>query len=206
MEANINFALFAPIMRLFSLKQQKTIFTISLFLIFILCFRFYYKPNKHSEVVKEEIAIEVSGEVKRPGIYLFNSPPTLKEAIEMAGGLKEKALIDSSSSKEILEPGTLINVKRESPQEIKIKIGKMEAQKLILFSIPIDLNKASPKDLCLIPEIGESIAQEILSYRRKIGKFRSIDELKNVKGIGEIKFLSIKNYFSIAGVRQIHQN
>ncbi len=192
-------------MKYFSLAQQKTIFIIALFLIFIISIRFYHTTHIPQYVVHKEIAIEVSGDVKRPGIYLFNSQPTLGEAIQMAGGFKEAVFFDPSLSQEILESGTLVRVQKESPREMKIKIEKMEAQKLILFSIGLDLNRVSSKDLCLIPEIGEAIAKEIIFYREKIGRFRSVEELKNVKGIGEKKYQLIKNYFSTTNAKQNHR-
>lgn len=180
----------------FPQSQQKILFLLGFVSFIILFIKFYYKPQILPEEIYKEVAIEILGEVNRPGVYLFRNPPTIKEAIEKAGGLKEKAIFDTSISME-LETGTLIVVSKESPNEIKLKLGRMEAQKLILFSIPLDLNKVSVEDLCLIPDIGESIAREIVSYRNKIGKFRSIEELKSVKGIGEVKFQSIKKYLSV---------
>ncbi len=73
----------------------------------------------------------------------------------------------------------------------------MAAHKLLAFSIPLDLNRVSTEDLCLIPGIGASLAQEIISYRGKRKAFRSVDELKEVKGIGEKKWKAIKNYFTV---------
>jgi competence protein ComEA len=163
----------------------------------------------------KEVAVEVSGEVLNPGIYLFQNPPTLREAIERAGGLKETAQLDTVSSSTFLETGTLLTVGKESPQippspsllkggqggikhdEIKIRIGRMAANKLIVFSIPLDLNRVTIEDLCLIPGIGESLAQKIITYRERRRGFRSVEELKNVNGIGEKKFQSFKSYFVI---------
>jgi competence protein ComEA len=53
------------------------------------------------------------------------------------------------------------------------------------------------EDLCLIPGIGESLAQEIITYRERRKGFRSVEELKKVRGIGEKKFQSFKTYFVI---------
>jgi competence protein ComEA len=137
----------------------------------------------------------VLGEVQRPGIYSFKNPPNLKDAIEKAGGLKEAALYDEISFSEILESGTQINAIRESSQEIKVKLGRMEANKLLVFSVPLDLNRVSVEDLCLIPGIGESLAKEIVTYRKRQRGFRSVEELKNVKGIGEEKWKTFKTFF-----------
>ena len=73
----------------------------------------------------------------------------------------------------------------------------MAANKLLVFSIPIDLNHASFEDLCLIPGIGESLAQEIIAYRERRKGFRSVEELKNVRGIGGKKYETFKKFFVV---------
>jgi len=185
-------------LKYFSLHQQWFLFFIALLLLGILTLKFYYQPSPpSSEGFVKEVAVEVSGEVLNPGIYLFQNPPTLREAIERAGGLKETAQLDTVSSSTFLETGTLLTVGKESPKEIHVKIERMAANKLLVFSIPLDLNRVSIEDLCLIPGIGESLAQKIITYRERRRGFRSVEELKNVNGIGEKKFHSFKTYFVI---------
>lgn len=202
-------------MKYFSLGQQWILFLLALFILCILYSKFYYHPlSTPPEEIVKEVVVEVLGEVRNPGIHIFQNSPTLIEAIEKAGGLKEPALFESSSS-EVLETGTLLTVVKESqaippfsPLEkgfyggikqgvIKIKLGRMGANKLLVFSVPLDLNRVSVEDLCLIPGIGESLAQEIVTYRERRRGFRSIEELKNVKGIGEKKFNSFKAFFVV---------
>ena len=183
-------------MRYFSLGQQKFLLIFGFFLLAILYFQFYYhSPRRPSEDLNQEIVVEVFGEVRNPGIQIFHHSPTLKECIEKGGGLKDTAFSDLDSSSEVLETGTLVTIKKESPQEIKVRLGRMEARKLLVFSIPLDLNRVTVEDLCLIPGIGESLAREILTYREKRKGFRSVDDLKNVKGIGEKKYKELKKYF-----------
>ena len=190
-------------MKHFSLGQQKILFVLALLILGILYFKFYYFPLPSSpERVIKEIVVEVLGEVRNPGVYLFQNPPTLKEAIERAGGLKETAQFHATSSSEILETGTLLVVEKEKAQEIKIKLSRMEANKLLVFSIPLDLNRVSAEDLCLIPGIGESLAQEIIAYRERRRGFRSVEELRNVKGIGEKKWKAIRNFFTVTSTLQ----
>jgi competence protein ComEA len=185
-------------MKHFSLGQQRILFILALFILVILYFRFYYSPlSPPLEETYKEIVVEVWGEVQNPGIYLFQNTPTLGEAIEKAGGLKETALFDITSFSGTLETGTLVTIAKESPDEIKVKLGRMEARKLLVFSIPLDLNRVSVEDLCLIPGIGESLAREIVTYRERRKGFQSVDELKNVKGIGERKLQSFKSYFIV---------
>lgn len=61
----------------------------------------------------------------------------------------------------------------------------------------INLNSADVKDLMQLPGIGEKTAQSIIDYRKSIKKFTSVDQLIDVKGIGESKYQKIKNYFFI---------
>jgi competence protein ComEA len=212
------------LMRYFSLGQQRILFILALFLLAIIYFRFYHhSPSSPPEENVREFVIEVAGEVRNPGVYIFKNPPTLKEAIERAGGFKGLTQFDKSSSSETIKTGTLVTITKEShknppypplvkggkrglPKEevegmeqevIKVKLGRMEARKLLVFSIPLDLNRVTMGDLCLIPGIGESLAREIVTHRERRKGFRSVEELKNVKGIGEKKFQSFKSYLIV---------
>ncbi len=61
----------------------------------------------------------------------------------------------------------------------------------------VNLNTATKDDLVALPGIGPAKAQAIVDYRNQHGPFRSIDELRKVKGIGEKLFISIKPELSI---------
>ncbi len=203
-------------LKYFSVRQQWILFGVALFLVGSLAFKFYdYPPSTPSGDPIKEVVVEVSGEVRQPGVYLYQNPPKLKEAIEKAGGLKETAQFDPTSSSTILETGTLLTVTRKPSQippplllategqkegvgdEIKIKIGRMAANKLLVFSLPLDLNRVSVEDLCLIPGIGESLAQEMITYRERRKGFRSVEDLRNVRGIGAKKYEAFKKFFTV---------
>jgi competence protein ComEA len=184
-------------MRYFSLGQQKILIVLALFIFALLYLKFYFHRSLPSEEVYQEIVVEVLGEVKKPGIYIFKNPPTLIEAVEKAGGLKESARFAQAQPQEVLKTGTLLTVSRESPKEIKIILGTMEVRKLLALSIPLDLNRVSVEDLCLIPGIGESLAREIVTYRERRKGFRSVEELINVKGIEKKKYQSFKTFFTV---------
>jgi competence protein ComEA len=230
-------AIYIPhLSRHLSLGQQRILFILALFILVILYSQFNYHPlPRSSEELNQEIVVEVLGEVRNPGIQIFHHPPTLKEAIEKAGGLKDAAFFDMDSSSETLETGTLVTIAKESQkispstplvkgdaavqsrtlapdgeegllkkkvegikqEVIKVKLGRMEARKLLVFSIPLDLNRITVEDFCLIPGIGESLAREIVTYRERRKGFRSVEELKNVRGIGEKKYKDLKVYFII---------
>jgi competence protein ComEA len=188
-------------MKHFSLSQQLILFVLALLILGLFCFRFYHVPvPSPPEEVYREIIIEVTGEVRTPGIQLFREAPSLRFVLEKAGSFKEASLQEVGSLPEILETGTLVTVtKRTSPEgprdEIRVTLGRMEAKKLIVFSIPLHLNRVSVEDLCLVPGIGEPLAREIVTYRDRRKGFRSVEELKNIKGIGDAKWHAVKTYF-----------
>ena len=76
-------------MKYFSVSQQWVLFVVALFLVGSLAFKHYYYPlsTPSGDPVKE-VVVEVLGEVRQPGVYLYQNPPKLKEVIERAGGLK----------------------------------------------------------------------------------------------------------------------
>jgi competence protein ComEA len=192
----------------FSISQQKILIILALLLLGLFYFKFHHPSPSLRETTLKEFVVEVAGEVWKPGVYLFQHSPTLKETIEKAGGLKEAAPFDSDLSTEVLKTGTLVSIQKitlsppagegkSEGEQIKIKIGRMQANKLLVFNLPLDLNQVSAEDLCLIPGIGESLAQEIIVYRRRRKGFRSVEELKKVRGIGEKKYRSLQTYFVV---------
>jgi competence protein ComEA len=65
-------------------------------------------------------------------------------------------------------------------------------------SAPVDLNAASVVQLQTLPGVGSSTAQRIVEYRQKNGGFKKIEELMNVKGLGEKSFLKLKPLITVA--------
>ncbi len=57
----------------------------------------------------------------------------------------------------------------------------------------VNLNTATPEQLQTLPGIGPAMAKRVIEYRTKVGKFNKIEEIINVKGIGEKKFLKMKD-------------
>lgn len=173
----------SQLLRFFPFHQQYVLFLLVLLLLSLSYFRLDHTLPPPEEKTPK-VMVEVSGEVGSPGIYSFQQSPTLREVLDKAGGMRETASFSLVSSAELLETGALVTVARENPHEIKVKLERMEAIKLLVFSIPLDLNRASEGDLRLVPGIGESLAREIIAYRARRKAFRSVEELRKVTGVG----------------------
>lgn len=74
----------------------------------------------------------------------------------------------------------------------------LQAPAQVVEKAPLNLNAATVEQLETLPGIGRKVAERILEYRAKSGGFKKIEELMNVKGIGEKSFLKIKPLVSVA--------
>ncbi len=130
------------------------------------------------------VGIDIKGEVNAPGYYELEYGSRVKDAIIAAGGEKKNADLSTVNLAMELVDG----------EEIKIP-GKGEDDDTNTGLI--NINTADMYKLCKLDGIGESTATEIINYRAKNGKFKSIEDLKNVDGIGTRKFNQIKDKITV---------
>lgn len=167
------------------------------------------ETNETIEKVNNNIMVDVSGEVNEPGVIELEEGKRIKDAIELAGGLTNKADTTNINLAYKLEDGMKIQIpsKEEKNKTIQDNYISVDAGKNIENSEPnnivknkksiININTANQKELETLPGIGESTAQKIIKYREEKGKFKKIEELKNVSGIGDAKFEKIKEYIKV---------
>ena len=73
---------------------------------------------------------------------------------------------------------------------------EVSRQRIPIKDYKVDINKASAKELITLPQVGPSTAQKIIEYREN-REFLFIEDLKNVKGIGDKKFQKLKEYVKV---------
>ena len=159
------------------------------------------KENK--EETKEMgtgIFVHIDGWIQNPGVYEIKENDRVNTIIEKAGGLKEGASIKSINLAARLSDGDKIYIpNREEEKQIEITEvkGNNTGTVLITKNSKININKASISELKQITGIGESTANKIIDYRENVGKFKKIEDIKEVKGIGDSKYESIKDKITI---------
>lgn len=63
----------------------------------------------------------------------------------------------------------------------------------------VNINAATAEQIALLPRVGLKVARKVVEYRNANGSFKRVEDLMEVKGIGEKQFLSLKPYLAVAG-------
>ena len=143
-----------------------------------------------------DIIVHVSGCVKNNTIVSLKSGSRIKDAIDAAGGLTDEADLTSVNLAYILEDGEKIYIPKKG-EEISQEETSTSYTSSSSKSSKININTATPVELESIPGIGSSTATKIIDYRKENGKFKNIEDIKNVSGIGDAKFEKMKDYISV---------
>ena len=138
---------------------------------------------------KNKIVAEIKGEVVKPDVYTLNEGSIIRDLIEAAGGLTPEADISNINRAKELSNHELIIIKNINDEVSQEKVEAEDGK--------ININTADINKLKEIPGIGDVKANSIIIYRESNGNFKSIEDLKNVDGIGEKTFEKIKNNIKI---------
>lgn len=148
---------------------------------------------------KTMIKVHIDGQIKNRGVVELEEGSRLVDAIEKSGGLTEEADTSNINLADILQDGEKVYIySKQEVEELK-SIGKLneEIDNTTKKDNKININTATQAELEEITGIGPSLAQKIIEYRESNGKFKDIEELKNVSGIGDKKFESMKSQITI---------
>ena len=102
------------------------------------------------------------------------------------------------SSQSAIESSAVVNSEPESPAADQPSSALSESSQDESAVFPVDLNTADAALLDSVPGIGEVIAGRIIEYRNSVGKFKTVDELLNIKGIGEKTLEEMRDYLTVS--------
>lgn len=178
------------------------------------------------EVVEKTIKVDIKGNVQNPGVYEFKEGTRVIDAINTAGGLMENSNTDLINlSQQLTDEMIIIIYTNDQINEYKNNNTKVEYVYIEVPSCPdkindacinkqtelsqkeeaneeesnskISINQANVEELTSLSGIGEKKANDIIEYRNQNGNFKTIEDLKNVNGIGDALFEKIKDYITI---------
>jgi len=138
-------------------------------------------------IAEPEIFVDVTGAVNDPGVYTLTGRSRVIDAIKAAGDSAPGADLSTINLARVLNDGEQIYVDSTIVNSSGQRVSKKVA------SGPININRATLRQLDALDGIGPVIAGRIIEYRKKNGSFLTIDDLQKVSGIGAAKFAQIKS-------------
>lgn len=147
-------------------------------------------------IVEEKIIVHVTGAVEKQGIVEIEHGARILDIIDAAGGATNDADLTKINLAYEVEDGQKIYVPNINDQEnieyITKEAGENVLENNIEKNSKVNINKASQTELETLSGVGPSTALKIINYREQNGDFKNIEDIKNVPGIGEAKFESLK--------------
>lgn len=159
---------------------------------------------------ENKIYVYITGEVNVPGVVILNENSRIVDAINAAGGTTSNANVSKVNLAYVLKDGMKVNIPNDGDLKNNLDFeyitmssgdGKNDAyvsESNNSHSVGIvNINTATQTELETLPGVGPSIALKIINYRNENGRFSSIEEIKNVSGIGDSKFEDLKKYITV---------
>lgn len=163
-----------------------------------------WEPSKSASGKKEKkettgIMVDVGGDVKAPGVYEFSENERVVDALKRAGGATGDADLDLINLAARLEDGQKVLIPRKTlqPEAAPPAPGIEPQLGVVAPDSKINLNSATAEQLDEIDGIGPVLAERIVDYRKTKGSFSSVDQLREIEGIGEKKFARLKDRVSL---------
>jgi competence protein ComEA len=138
-------------------------------------------------LAEPEIFVDVTGAVNKPGVYTLTGKSRVIDAIKAAGDSAPGADLSTINLARVLNDGEQIYVDSLVINSSGQRVSKKTP------SGPININRATARQLDALDGIGPVIAARIVEYRKVNGSFLSVDDLQKVSGIGAAKFAQIKS-------------
>jgi len=136
-----------------------------------------------AETATADLVVDVAGEVRRPGIVTLPPGSRVHEAIEAAGGVRGSVDTTGINLARVLNDGEQIVVGAPAAQSAGGDVGPAR----------VNINSADLVALDALPGVGPVTAEAIIAWREENGPFRTIDDLLEVKGIGEATLAELRD-------------
>lgn len=202
-------------------NREKLLSGVILILVLVISGTFYMSNKNSSEIVLSEdiisadekiieeqsvepqksectdIVVYICGCVNNPGVYSIGQDMRVNDLVLLAGGFGADADLSSVNLAKKLfdEDKVYIPKKGEKIEETQAIVQSQSVN--TPKSNKININTATLSELDTLPGVGPAYAQNIIDYRNTNGNFKTTDEIKNVSGIGDKRYESIKDLITV---------
>ncbi|MBD8032051.1 helix-hairpin-helix domain-containing protein [Solibacillus merdavium] len=159
-------------------------------------------PETEMEDTPQTIIVDVKGAVKFPGVYTLSEEQRIIDAIEAAGGYTDDANPMLINHAQKLQDEMVVYIPNSSEDaleemELFLQMTEINSTSSGNSSGKININKAAESELTQLPGIGPSKASAIIQHRSEQGNFRTVEDLKQVTGIGDKTFEQLKDLIDV---------
>lgn len=163
--------------------------------------------GEKENISNKEITVYVSGEVNKSGVVTLKEGDRLAVAVEKLGGTTKKADLNNinlairvKDEEHYIIP-KIGEAKQEELKDVNntkdIENAEIKNENTAKDSSKININTATLEELDKLPGVGEATANKIISHREENGQFKTIEDIKNVNGIGDKKFENMKELICV---------
>ena len=157
--------------------------------------------NTIDTIQNNEIIVHITGEVKKEGVIHLNKGDRIIDAIKKAEGETKQADLSQVNLAYELQDGQKIYIPNKNEKISEYIVGGNGNTNINSINskeeTKVNINTANQSELDSLPGIGPATAQKIIEYRNQNGNFKKIEDLQNVKGIGQAKYEEIRNNIEV---------
>lgn len=147
-----------------------------------------------STTAPKQVVVHAAGAVVAPGVYSLAAGSRVDDLLKAAGGASPEADLDRVDLAAVLVDGSQVYVPRAGQAVPAVASGGAASA---ASSGPVDLNTATLEQLDALPGVGPATAKAILAERGKRGRFKSVEDLLDVRGIGPAKLDAIRDLVTV---------
>ena len=170
------------------------------------------KPTQgapEDEKEPKKLVLDIGGAVAHPGVYWLIEGSRLDDLVQLAGGLLPSADRDRINMALVLRDGAKVSIPyKQDPTQPTAPTQPILSEPEAGNGSPPDppvtaepkilsINSATVEELQALPAIGQELAGRIVKYREGIGGFKSVEEIKQVRGIGDKLYEKIRAYLTL---------
>lgn len=151
------------------------------------------EPAATAPEADARIVVDVSGKVRRPGVLRLPAGARVEDALAAAGGAERGTDLTGLNRARVLADGEHVVVGVLGLASAAGGPAPGGTASAGVSAAPLSLNSATAEQLETLPGVGPVLAQHIVDHRTRVGGFRSVDELREVNGIGDRRFADLRN-------------